>query len=235
MRVKVSKIGEEREVIYQEERWEILASLRELAREVMSSLMEFEIDSMAHGSIARGDVHRRSDVDVFIPAIVPSYLVEMALEKFQIIERELIQAAPWHLPKGRILLENGVEVTFPISKPKEIELEFYRFGGAITLREISEKRRVPGIDKRLMVILPTKKGHREFSVIGREKEASKLVGVSQDIIRERIQVLTRRDRIGRTGIYLRRGLKPEENFEEVFLKICSRDPNVRRRYDVLGR
>ncbi|HDI10187.1 MAG TPA: nucleotidyltransferase, partial [Euryarchaeota archaeon] len=67
MRVKVSKIGEEREVIYQEERWEILASLRELAREVMSSLMEFGIDSMAHGSIARGDVHRRSDVDVFIP------------------------------------------------------------------------------------------------------------------------------------------------------------------------
>ncbi|MHA1628204.1 MAG: nucleotidyltransferase domain-containing protein, partial [Candidatus Baldrarchaeia archaeon] len=88
---------------------------------------------------------------------------------------------------------------------------------------------VPGVDKRLILIEPTVKGHIESSIIGRESEVAKILGVSVDIIKERINVLLRRDKIGRTGVYLKRELSPHETFGEVLKKIADRDPIVRRR------
>ena len=58
---------------------------------------------------------------------------------------------------------------------------------------------------------------------------SKLLNVSIDIVRERSQVLNRRDRIGRTGVYLNRRLMLDESFEQVLKEISDKDSNVRRR------
>jgi predicted nucleotidyltransferase len=113
--------------------------------------------------------------------------------------------------------------------PKRREWEFYRFGGVIDLEELMKDRRVAGVDKRLLLIEPTLEGHKESSVIGRERQVAKLLGVSLDLVEERIRVLGRRDRIGRTGVYLNRQLSPEENFEEVLKQISEKDPIIRRR------
>ena len=92
-----------------------------------------------------------------------------------------------------------------------------------------EDKRVPGVDKRLILIRPNEKGHIEEEITGRKAEVSKLLKVSIDIVRERSQVLTRRDKIGRTGVYLNRVLMHDESFEQVLKVICDKDSNVRRR------
>ena len=87
-----------------------------------------------------------------------------------------------------------------------------------------------GVNKKLLLITPTESGHRESSIIGREGETAKLLKLSIYTVQERIQVLSRRDKVGRTGIYLQRVLAPEESFGEVLKKIIDKDANVRRRY-----
>ncbi len=47
----------------------------------MAALEAFHLPSITHGSIARGDVKKGSDVDVFIGEVQNSFLVETALEK----------------------------------------------------------------------------------------------------------------------------------------------------------
>ena len=59
--------------------------------------------------------------------------------------------------------------------------------------------------------------------------AAKKVGVSLKIVEERVKILMRRDEVGRTGVYLKRQLAPDENFEAVLKHISDRDPVVRRR------
>ena len=49
----------------------------------MAALEAFHLESLVHGSIARGDVNNGSDVDVFIPEVQNSFLVETALGKSQ--------------------------------------------------------------------------------------------------------------------------------------------------------
>ncbi len=92
------------------------------------------------------------------------------------------------------------------------------------------KRRVPGVNKKLILIVPpTERGHVEREVIGRESEVAKILGVSVDIVRERVHVLTRRDSIGRTGIYINEEVPDWMGFEEALKAIADRDPNVRRK------
>jgi hypothetical protein len=56
-----------------------------------------------------------------------------------------------------------------------------------------------------------------------------MLNVSVDLVEERVRVLRRRDAVGRTGVYLKRELSPEESFEEVLKKLGERDPIIRRR------
>lgn len=219
---------ETREITYDEARWKILEDKRKRGREILEHLKKNSIYGILHGSVARGDVSSKSDVDIFIPNLTPSYIIELSLEE-NIMGREIVQATPWQLIKGQIILDNNTTVTFPLVRPKRLEYEFYLFGGQIDLKGIKEKKRVPGMDKRLMMIEPTEKGHIEYTVFGREAEVAKKIGVSVDIVRERIDVLRRRDIIGRTGVYLKRTLSPEESFEEVLKKILDRDVSLRRR------
>lgn len=199
--------------------------------ELMDAISGRGVEPLVHGSVARGDVDEKSDVDVFIPDQLPSYRVELALQDagLQVWKREIVMATPWQLPKAHVYVEEKRSVTFPLVKPSRLELEFYHFGGAVGLEKIKREVRVPGVDKRLMLIEPTENGHVESSIVGREAEVSKLVGVSLDIVRERLQVLRRRADVGRTGIFIQRALAPDENFEVVFKKLVEENPPMKLR------
>jgi predicted nucleotidyltransferase len=119
-------------------------------------------------------------------------------------------------------------VSFPLAKLSKTEYEFYYFGGAVTFRELREGKRVPGVDKRLMLIEPTPEGHRESPVIGREAIVAKIVGVSLETVLERVRVLSRRDEIGRTGVFVKIELEPWESIEEAVRDIARRNPLFRR-------
>ncbi|WP_456321969.1 nucleotidyltransferase domain-containing protein [Palaeococcus sp. (in: euryarchaeotes)] len=225
-REKVVKVWDEREVVYSPKRWAILWKKREKALKIMERLKDF--DPHVYGSIARGDVRKDSDIDIIIPYKVPSFLVELALEGL-ILRRRIVMATPWHLIKGHIEIDEETTVTFPLINPNDRELEFYRWGGMLDIWGVKTKERVPGVNKKLILIVPTEKGHMEQEVVGRESEVAKLLGVSIELVGERVKILTRRDSIGRTGIYLNEEVPDWMSFEEALKMIADRDSNVRRK------
>lgn len=229
--VQPARVGEEHEIIYDERRWRLLKEFRERAKPVMNALVGAGFQPLVHGSLARGDVDSRSDIDAVIPFVVPSFRVELALRQagLKIWRREVVMATPWQLPKAHVYLDEQISVTFPLVKPKPLEVEFYYFGGALDSRGLEEGRRVPGVDKRLMLIEPTPRGHRESTVVGREAEVARTLRVSLEIVRERVQVLTRRSEIGHTGLFIHRELAPEDTFEQVFRDEVLTNPAARQR------
>jgi predicted nucleotidyltransferase len=212
---------EVREVRYDEKRWKILREKREKAMKPMKILASVGMEPIVHGSIARGDVNEKSDIDIFIPFQVQPFRVEMALRdgSYEPFKREIVIATPWQLPKAHLYLDDELTVSFPLLRPLPTELDFYRFGGALGVDGIEKGERVAGVDKRLMLIEPTPYGHVESSVLGREGEVAKKLGVDVAVVRERIQVLTRRAEIGHTGLYFRRELAPNESFEGVIPEV----------------
>lgn len=232
VREKVASRGEESEVVYNEERWRLLREKRSRALQIMRALSTMGLESILHGSLARGDVHPRSDIDVFIVNPTPSYKVELALERAgeRIHFKRIVQATPSHHPKVYYFLdpEEKVVVSHPISRLGKREVEFYYFGGALDRARLESGARVPGVDKRLMLIKPTRRGHLEESVLGREAEVARLLGISIDTVEERVRVLSRRDRVGRTGVFINLELAPEESVEEAVKRLASRNPAFRR-------
>ena len=226
MSKKPETLHDSRIVTYDDSHWELLNELRESALEVMQALQDNGVTSFVYGSVARGDVSKSSDIDIVIPNTVSSYKLEIAIGSG--IRRELVQATPSMVLKGHIYLENDIVVTFPLFKFKSREEEFYRWGGQTSASQLSERIRVPGVDKRLILIEPSETGHVERGVIGYEHIAAKKVGVSIDIAKDRVRVLTRRDRVGRTGVYLTRNLSPDESFEAVAKDLMDSDPALRR-------
>ena len=226
MSKKPETLHDSRIITYDDSHWELLNELRERALEVMQALQDNGITSFVYGSVARGDVSKSSDIDIIIPHTVSSYKLEIAIGSG--IRRELVQATPSMVLKGHIYLENDIVVTFPLFKFKSREEEFYKWGGQTSTSQLSEGVRVPGVDKRLILIEPSITGHVERGVIGYEHMAAKKVGVSIDIAKDRVRVLTRRDSVGRTGVYLTRNLSPDESFEAVAKDLKDSDPALRR-------
>ena len=218
-------------VAYDEKRWKLLKMFREKAKKIMEVLEAANLRCIVHGSIARGDVSAKSDIDIFIPYTPSSFTVETTLEKagIPINRRIIVQATPTYAVKAYIEIEENVSVSFPLVKLRQLERDFYRFGGEISLEELKRNVRVPGVDKRLMLIEPTQDGHVESSIIGREEYVAGLLGVSTDIVWDRVHALTRRDEVGRTGVFLERELSPDETFEMVLKMIADKNPAVRRR------
>lgn len=227
--VRPVRSADVREIIYDEEHWRVLNGLRSRALELMSVLESVGFGPIVHGSVARGDVGKDSDVDVVIPYVVPSFKVELAIQGagFGPAKREIVMATPWQLPKVHLYVEEDRSVTFPLVKPKQNELEFYYFGGAASVDKLRKEVRVPGVDKRLMLIEPTPEGHVESPVFGNEAGAAKTVGVGLEIVRERVQVLIRRVEVGHTGIFVKRELAPDENVEEVFKRLVEENPDMK--------
>lgn len=229
MMARPARSADVREISYSEKHWQVLRKLRKRALEVMGALESAGLEPIVHGSVARGDVDEASDVDIVLPYVVPSFRVELALQEANLspLRREIVMATPWQLPKLHLYIEDDRSVTLPLVKPRKNELEFYYFGGAIGINKLKREVRVAGVDKRLMLIEPTPTGHVESPVCGNEASAAKIVGVGFDIVRERVQVLTRRVEIGHTGIFVKRSLAPEENVEEVFEQLVRQNSDMK--------
>ncbi|MGY5874800.1 MAG: nucleotidyltransferase domain-containing protein [Candidatus Thorarchaeota archaeon] len=226
MAKKPEILHEPREVQYDDEHWSILSELRAKAIQVMQTLESIGVRSFVYGSVARGDITKTSDVDIIIPYTLSSYKIEVVLG--QGLKRELVQATPSMVLKGHIYLEDSVTISFPLFKMMSREEEFYRWGGAATFQQLQDGERISGVDKRLLLIEPTPSGHIERGTIGHESEVAKRVGVSIGIAQERVRVLTRRDNVGRTGVYLTHRLSPDESFESVAKSLQDSDPALRR-------
>jgi len=231
MAIKPVKNADTREIIYSNMQWTQLTSLREKAIPIMTALEKYHLQSIVHGSIARGDVKGSSDIDIFIPEVQNSFLVETTLQQAEISvnTRFVVQATPNYAMKAHIEIDESTIVSFSLMQMRRVEREFYRFGGEITLNQLIANIRASGVDKRLMLIEPTKKGHIESTIVGREEFAAKIIGVSSETVLDRVHALLKRDTVGRTGVFLKRELLPDETFEQSLKKVSEINPAVRRR------
>ncbi|RLI00362.1 hypothetical protein DRO28_00015 [Candidatus Bathyarchaeota archaeon] len=236
MAKKVARKGEVREVVYDETRWRLLDELRSVAIDLMEKLNRFNIPSIVYGSVARGDVSETSDVDIFVYNPPSSFILETALESAGIkpIRRLIVQATPQYAIKGVLEIDERLSVSFPLVKMRSVERGLYKFGGEADLQTLREGKRVCGVDKRLMLIQPTVRGHLESSVVGNEEYAAKVLKVPVEVVRNRVRILLRRDDIGRTGIFIQRELAPDETFELALKRLAEENPAVRRRLRALG-
>lgn len=216
---------------YDARRWDLLRRLREKAMQITEALERTHLESIVHGSIARGDVNAKSDIDIFVPCNASSFNVEMALEKAGIRanKRQVIQATPTYAMKAYIQVDENSGVSFPLMNMRKVEREFYKFGGEATLEILRNNLRVAGVDKRLMLIVPTDKGHKENTIIGQEEHAAKLLKISVETVLDRVHTLMRRDRIGRTGVFINMELAEDETFEMALKRLADQNPAVRRR------
>jgi len=231
MAKKPVKRREHREVSYDEQHWKLLRELRSKATEIMECLQKHNIASIVHGSIARGDISTKSDIDVFMPNLHSSFLLENALEHegFSINRRFIVQATPSYAMKGYIEIDKQRSVSFPLMKLRSVERDFYKFGGKIDLAILKKNLRVKGVDKRLMLIEPTSTGHIESTIVGREQTVASLLGVSIQTVLDRVHALLRRDKVGRTGVFIEKELLDNETFEMVLRQLADQNPAVRRR------
>jgi predicted nucleotidyltransferase len=120
-------------------------------------------------------------------------------------------------------------------KMRRTEREFYQFGGEANLQILLTNVRVVGVDKRLMLIEPTTKGHVESTIVDKEETVAHLLHISVDTVLDRVHALLRRDKVGRTGVYIERELTPEETFEMVLKQLADENPAVRRRLKLYGK
>jgi predicted nucleotidyltransferase len=229
--VKPKKQAEYKEVIYSSARWALLEALREKARRIMQALEVFRLRVVVHGSVARGDVTGNSDVDVFVAGLPSSFLVETALERanISISSRLLVQATPNYAMKAHIEVDSKLSVSFPLMRMRRVEREFYSFGGEVNLQQLKKGVRSLGVDKRLMLIEPTGKGHVESSIIGCEAQTAKRLGISVETVFDRAHTLLKRDEVGRTGVFVKKELDSSETFELALKRLMDENPAVRRR------
>jgi predicted nucleotidyltransferase len=220
-----------KEVIYSSARWKLLKESREKATRIMTALESFRLRTLVYGSIARGDVNKNSDIDVFIAEPPSSFLVETALERthLPVNTRLLVQATPNYAMKAYIEIDAKTSVSFPLMRMRRVEREFYKFGGEININQLKAGIRMEGVDKRLVLIEPTENGHVESSIIGREESVAKRLGVSAETVLDRVHALLKRDEVGRTGVFIKKQLASNETFEMAMKKLADTNPAVRRR------
>lgn len=219
------------EVAYAARRWAMLKDHRQKASTIMEALEKSRLETIVHGSIARGDVTEKSDIDVFMADPSSSFIVEAALEKanISVARRLVVQATPTYAMKAYLEIGENITVSFPLMKMRKVEREFYTFGGEATLEDLKRNLRLRGVDKRLMLIEPTEEGHHESSIVGHEDQTAKVLGISVETVLDRVHALLRRDNVGRTGVFIKEELEASETFEMALARIASKNPAVRRR------
>jgi predicted nucleotidyltransferase len=218
-------------MIYSKEDWTLLKNKRDIATTLLEMFVKDGLNPYIHGSVARGDVHENSDIDIVFLQQVPSFQIEHILDKngYQNYFREIIMATPLNSIKLYIHLSEMECITLPLSKFEKSTIEFYDFGGKIDLHQLKIDFRVRGIDKRLILIKPNSQGHEEISIIGNEATAAKEVGININTLNERKRVLLRREKHGRTGVFLKRSIQINETTEEVLKNLASKKSIIRKK------
>ena len=216
---------------YSKNDWTLLKNKRKYALKLLEIFKKDGLNAFIHGSVARGDVHESSDIDIIFFQQIPSFQIELILNKngFENYFREIIMATPHDSIKLYIYLSELESITLPLSKLDKRMMEFYDFGGKINYDQLNSDIRVAGIDKRLVFIKPNYNGHEEISVIGNESSVAKEVGISIDTVNERIKVLLRREKYGRTGVFLKRQLQKNETTEEILKQLADKKSIIRNK------
>ena len=217
--------------IYSKNQWELIKFKRKRAIELLNIFVTAGYNPYIYGSIARGDVHEESDLDIIFLQLVSSYQIEYILNKNGISNyfREIIMATPNDSLKLYIYLNELESITVPLSKLDINSIEFYDFGGKVSLNQLKAHLRVPGVDKRLVMIKPNHEGHEEYSIIGNEHIAAKELKISLNTIKERVNVLLKREKYGRTGVFLKKVIYIQESTEEVLKKLSNENSIVRKK------
>ncbi len=223
------------EVVYSREHWILLERLRSKARKLLECLAMQGVYGIVHGSIARGDVHPGSDIDVFVPYPVNYLLVIESLERCneKIYRITVVQATPSYVPKVYLEIDpygQGI-VSFPLGDLSRGEREFYKWGGELVLADLRRGTRVPGVNKDLLLIIPTEEGHREIPVKGNEYLAARMTGVSLETVQERVNILSARREKGSTGLFLKEVLPGDADISSVIDEIKRRNPFFRKRVE----
>ena len=180
--------------------------------------------------------------------IPPATAVASAPAPFMNVRRVNFPFAMIHLSSGFNLYVFGLTIidlrSYPCSsashsvfclqvfaETKICVYPYYCFAGSLNFEKLESDVRVLGIDKRLMLIEPTSEGHFESKVVGREGEIAKLLGVDTRIVNERVRTLERRKKVGRTGVFLKHTLGPDEGFGAALHRLSRSRPAVRKRLD----
>lgn len=219
------------EVNYSDSHWATLRLKRGQAVEMMKPLHRKHLNPIVYGSIARGDVSETSDVDVFLGTPPSPTIIEATLEAYgiRISERLIIQATPSYVAKAYMMIDDLHGYSFPLIPMRASEAEFTRFAGQLSYPELMEEARTIGVNKELKLVTPTETGHTETPIQGMEGIVAKQLGVDTRIVRERVRTLERRGKVGRTGVYIKRELAPDESFGDVFETLSREKPGLRRR------
>jgi predicted nucleotidyltransferase len=221
-------MAESTETHYTPQHWSLLQRLRDEAIEMIRPLHRRHIQALAYGSIARGDVKPTSDIDIILPSPPAPAIIETLIEA-PITHREIIQATPNYAAKAYIHTAEDRSYSLPLVPLRSHERDFYNFAGTVDLTQILEGTRIPGVTKDLTLITPTPHGHTETPVTGHEGETAKALGIGVTTVLDRVRTLQRREKIGRTGVYIQRTLHPNEGFGDVYQQLARRRPPLRRR------
>ena len=228
---KLKRKTDYNEIIYDNNHWRLISKYRMNAKKILYALIKSKLTPSIYGSVARGDVTKNSDIDIIIPEVFSSFQIESSLERLDIPvqNRYIIQATPSHAIKAYIELDSVTTISFPLTRLCKVEREFYKFGGEINLEQIDSNKRVHGVDKRLMLIEPTKTGHIERGISGIEDYVAKIIGISTQTVLNRVNILQKREETGRTGVFIKKFVPINFTFELVLKKLADKNPAVRRR------
>jgi predicted nucleotidyltransferase len=197
----------------------------------MKPLQGAHIYCEVYGSIARGDTSKNSDIDVYIQNPPSPTIIEATLESENVLayKREIIQATPSYVPKGYIYITEKNSYSFPLIPTFALEEEFIGFAGRLQFEKLKSNARVPGVNKELTLIEPIKIGHIETPIQGVEGLVAKKLGIDIKTIKQRIRVLERRKKLGKTGVYIKRILAHDESFGAVMNELINANPAMKRR------
>ena len=109
--------GQEREIIYDEDRFKLLESMRDRAKKLFEMFKKERINCLTYGSIARGNVRETSDIDILITRKIPTYRIGLILEQNSIIPitRKIVQATPNNVIKINYELAGEVSISVPMT------------------------------------------------------------------------------------------------------------------------
>ncbi|MEM1806106.1 MAG: nucleotidyltransferase domain-containing protein [Ignisphaera sp.] len=222
-----------KEVIYSDDHWRTLRDKRVKGLKLLEILMDCGYkSSIIHGSIARGDVSKNSDIDVALLYPYPIGMIKICLEEndINVHNIRIVQPTPRHTPKVYMYLDPYEEksISIPLAPLENLEIEYYRFSGYIVRDDIIAERRVSGVNKNLLLIIPTDRGHIEMPVLGNEGYVCKVLGVSIDIVKDRTEALIRRSREGHTGLFIDIDVPYFEEVEQFIEKLCISNMIFRR-------